>query len=188
MKIFLHGKFADDYGPEHEIQATSVAEAVRALSNQLGFYDHLTIDKRPIAKVVGYDTEKELQECPDEIHLVPAMAGGKGVGKILIRAALIGAVALSAGGALFGSAFLGKLVFGVGLSLALGGIAQLFAKTPTLSGSNDPEASQYLGLRNNTTKLGTPRSYAMGRIKITAPHLLAINVDSADLVRGEFPA
>ena len=189
MKITFHGKFAEDFGPSHEIQATSVADAVEGLTRQIGFYDDRPVDERPIARIVGYDTEESLFEKPDEIHIVPAIHGGKGsLGKILLGAALIGLAFTGVGALSLGFATLGSAMFGIGVGLVLAGISQMFLKAPTLSKSSDPEASKYLGLSNNTTKLGTLRSYSMGRIKLTAPHLLALNVDSNDLVVGEFPA
>lgn len=190
MQITLHGKFATDYGAKHSIEASSVEEAVVGLTRQLGFYEHRTIDERPLARIVDHNTVESLAECPDHIDIIPAIHGGKGIGKVLLGAALIGLAFVPGIGALSLGALgtLGPMLFGLGVSLALAGISQMFTKAPSLSKSSDPEASKYLGLTNNTTKLGTLRSYSMGRIKLTAPHLLALNVDANDLVKGEFPA
>jgi len=189
MQIILHGKFAADYGHSHTIQAMSIRDAIEGLTRQLGFYEDRMLDNRPVARIVGYNTPESLQECPDEIHVIPAVSGGKGVGKVLIGAALIGLAVINPviGGMVLSQAGV-SLLLGIGVSLALSGLSQIFIKAPSLSQESDPDASKYLGLSNNTTKLGTLRSYSMGRVKITAPHLLALNVDSNDLVRGEFPA
>jgi len=189
MKITFHGKLAEDFGPSHEIHADSVAEAMEGLTRQIGFYDDLHIDQRPVVKIVGHNTEESLQECPDHIDVVPSIHGGKGAGKILLGAALVGLsfVPVVGGISLGFAGTLGSAMFGIGVGLVLAGVSQLFIKAPSLSKSSDPEASKYLGLSNNTTKLGTLRSYSMGRINSTAPHLLALNVDSTDLVKGEFP-
>ena len=189
MRVTFHGKFAEDYGKNHEIQAASIAEAIDGLTRQLDFYGDCFVDERPVARVVGYDTIESLKECPDEIHIVPTICGGKGIGRVLVGAALIGLSFVTAGAASpFIAGTLTSTLFGMGVGIAISGIAQMFIKAPSLSREGDPEASKYLGLSNNTTKLGTLRSYSMGRIKLTAPHLLALNVDSSDLVRGEFPA
>jgi predicted phage tail protein len=189
MQITFHGKFAKDYGSNHVIEASSITEAIDGLSRQLGFYTDRFLEDRPVARVVGYNTLDSFEECPERIDIVPAIQGGKGAGKILIGAALIGLSFVTAGAASpFVAGLLTNTLFGIGVSLALAGVAQMFTKAPSLSKETDPEASKYLGLSNNTTKLGTLRSYSMGRIKLTAPHLLALNVDSNDLVRGEFPA
>lgn len=184
MKIIFHGKFADDYGKEHVIQADSIADAIRGLTEQLRFYGDKTIDKRPAAAILGHNTIESLLECPDEIHVVPAVSGGKGVGKILIGVALI-AVAIVALPIL--GPQISAIIASIGISMIIGGITELFVKSPSLSKETDPDASKYLGLAGNTVKLGTLRSYSMGRVKLTASHLLALNVDSNDLVRGEFP-
>ncbi len=187
MQITFHGKLAEDYGAVHKIEAGSVREAVTALTRQLGMYSDRLVEERPLLRIVGHETEESLDESPDEIHMVPAVAGGKGVGKVLLGAALIG-IAFIPGVGTVASGMLANALIGMGVSLMLSGLAQIFTKAPSLSQSNDPEASKYLGLSNNTTQIGTLRSYSMGRIKLTAPHLLALNVDSTDLVKGEFPA
>lgn len=186
MKIIFHGKFAKDYGKEFEIEAASIAEAIDSLSRQLRFYSDVTIDKRPVACIVGYDTIESLAECPEEINIVPAINGGKGIGKVLIGAALIGIAFIPGLNVAVGFA-LSTMLMSMGAGLVLSGLTEMFMKAPSLSKESDPDASKYLGLSNNTTKLGTLRSYSMGRVKITAPHLLALNVDSNDLIRGEFP-
>lgn len=185
MQITFHGKFAEDYGKTHRIEATSVAEAVEGLTRQLGFYTHKTLDERPVACIVGHSTVESLKECPEEIHIVPAIRGGKGAVKILVGAALIGLALTNPFG--WGT-LITSTIMGLGVSMTLSGLAQLFMKAPTISKSTDPDASKYLGISNNTTKLGTLRQYSMGRVKVTAPHLLALNVDSNTIVRGEFPA
>lgn len=187
MLITLHGKLAEDYGKSHEIEASSIYEAVEALSRQLNFYGDTLVTERPTLRIAGCNNPEDLMACPDKIDLMPAMAGGGGVGKILVGAAFIGLSIVTGGAA---SPFLSSLssaFMGIGVSLALSGLAQLFTKAPSLSKEKDPDASQYLGLSTNTTKLGTLRSYSMGRVRITSPHLLAVNVDATDLVKGEFP-
>lgn len=188
MLITLHGKLAQDYGAEHRIQADNIADAVRGLSLQLNMFDGIPIDQRPTLRIIGCDEESDLEKNPDKIDIILAMRGGGGFGKFLLGAALIGLSFIP--GAAAGTFLLGKFTgaaFGLGVSLALSGVAQIFTKAPSLSKETDPDASKYLGLANNTTKLGTLRSYSMGRVKITAPHVIAVNVDSNDMVKGEFP-
>lgn len=188
MQITLHGKFADDYGKTHEIQAGTVREAVSALTRQIGFYGDRLVEDRPVAVIVGHRSEESLEECPESIDIIPAIQGGKGIGKVLVGAALIGLSFTGIGAIAIGATTLGTMMMGLGVGLVLSGLAQIFTKAPSLSKPSDPEASKYLGLSNNTTQIGTLRSYSMGTIKLTAPHLLALNVDSTDLVKGEFPA
>jgi predicted phage tail protein len=186
MQIKLYGKFAQDYPGEYIIEAENVAEAIDGWSRQVGFYDHLLVQERPVARIVDFDTPKALLEATEQkvIHLVPAMMGGGGnFGKILIGAALI-AVALTnpfSAGVLVTSALLSA-----GIGMTLGGVMGLFMKAPSISKSNDPDASKYLGLSNNTTEIGTPIAFRIGRVPVSG-HVLALNVDSSDMVSGTFP-
>lgn len=146
-----------------------------------------------IIEAVGFETEAKLYAPTEskEVHLIPAMHGGGGIGKILLGVALIAAVVLMpasafAIGSLAGSTVAGA-VLGMGLGLVLGGIMQLFMKAPTVSKSEDPAASKYLSSGKNTTAFGTPIIMAWGRVKLF-PHWLSIQVNSNNMVYGTFPA
>jgi len=178
MLITFHGKLAADYGPTHEIKAGSIREALDALSRQLGIYSEIPLDKRPVVRVAGHLTEQSLEKNPEKIDVLPAIIGGGGIAKIVIGSLLIVAGALIPGA---------QFLIGAGIGMVLGGLSQLFLKAPSLSQEDDPDASQYLGLGDNTTKLGTIRAYSMGRVKVVSPHVIAVNVDSNNIVKGEFP-
>jgi predicted phage tail protein len=123
--------------------------------------------------------------------ITPVIAGaGRGVGKVL---AGIGLIALSfisfgagsalagvgAAGGLFGGAaaagatvpFLSTALFGIGVSLALGGIAQLISPTPSFSGmERGKEAARlesftFSGI-TNTAQQGLPVPIVYGRAYI----------------------
>lgn len=191
MKIKLHGIFKEAYPGDYEIQADTVAEAIEGWSRQVGFYEHLTYEFRPIVRVVGFDTYDSLYEKTEQkvIHLVPAMMGGGGkFGSILIGAALIGLAFIP--GAAPASLLLGKFATGVlaaGIGMVLSGVMGLFIKAPSVSKSKDPDASKYLGLSNNTTAIGTPIAICYGEVPQQG-HVLALNVDATDMVTGTFPA
>jgi predicted phage tail protein len=115
--------------------------------------------------------------------ITPVIAGAGGVGRIL---AGIGLIALSfvsfgagsalagvgAAGGLFGGAaaagatvpFLSTALFGIGASLALGGIAQLISPTPTYSSEDVAqfESSSLSGI-TNTAQQGLPVPICYGR-------------------------
>ncbi len=190
MKIKLHGIFKEAYPGDYEIEATTAAEAIEGWSRQVGFYEHLTYEFRPVARVVGFDTFDSLHEITEqnEIHLVPAMMGGGGkFGSILIGAALIGIAVLNPGigGMVLSQAGVGAFL-GAGIGMVLSGVMGLFIKAPSVSKSKDPEASKYLGLSNNTTAIGTPIAICYGEVPV-AGHVLALNVDATDMVNGTFP-
>jgi predicted phage tail protein len=190
MQIKLHGIFAQDYGAEHRIEAKTVAEAIEGFTRQVGFYTDRPIEQRPVMAVVGHHTLESLIEEKElnEVHLVPAMIGGGGVGKIVIGAALI-AIALTNpfGWAFLATAAVASAVVSIGVTLVLSGVMQLFMKAPEVGKNSDPEASKYMGLGDNTVAIGTPIPIQYGRGPATG-HLLAVNVDSSDFVLGQFPA
>jgi predicted phage tail protein len=178
-KIVLHGTLKDQY-PEFEVDGDSVADALEGWSRQCGIEG-----ERPVIEVVGYRTKEQLyaHTNDNEIHLIPAMSGGSGTMKIIIGALMIVAAVVLLpyiGPSL--SAALG----GAGLSMIIGGVMQLFMKSPTTDGSNDPEPSKYLGAGTNTTKIGTliPKGY--GRFLIGGQYM-SVQVNALDMVFGSFP-
>lgn len=184
MLIKLHGIFAERYGKEHRIEAASAAEAIEGFTRQVNFFGDLPLEQRPVVKVAGFANEQALYANTEqkEIHLVPAMIGGGAFARIAVGLAII-AVAIIAPWSL--PITLSVASFGAGI--ALGGIMMLFTKAPTLSKSSDPEASKYLGISDNTVAIGTPIPIQYGRGPATG-HLLAVNVDSSEIVQGQFPA
>lgn len=189
MLIKLHGIFARDYGPEYEIEAETIADAVEGLTRQLKFYEHMPIDERPVVRIAGVETEDDLYAKKEqkEIHLVPAMiGGGGGFGKILIGAALIG-LAFIPGLGTIASVTISSMLMTTGIGLVLSGAMQLFMKAPEVKNSADPKASKYMSLSDNTVAIGTPIAIQYGRGPATG-HVLAINIDSSEMVYGTFPA
>ena len=188
MRVVLHGIFARDYGPEFEIEAGSVAEAMEAFSTQVGFYADRVIDLRPLARAVGYETEEKLRApaAPDTVvDLVPVMFGGSGKwGKIILGSILItvGLVFTGPLGTLVATALVT-----VGVSLIAGGILQGLMKTPKISKEKDIAQSNYLSGATITTAIGTPIPICFGRVKIGG-QLLSFDVTSNSLVTGVFPA
>lgn len=189
MKLILHGTLRE-FGKEHNFKARTVAEAVEGLSRQIPNWP-----REMVIDIVGYDTIAKLTEETDEkeIHLVPRMYGGGGkFGGIIMGVALVGlAIALpAAGGLYFAGTAIGlstSAIFMMGASLMLTGVMQLFNKAPSVSKSNDPAASKYLGVTENTTQIGTPITLAWGRVKLGG-HWLSMQSNADQLVFGTFPA
>jgi predicted phage tail protein len=189
--IKLHGILKEDFGDSIKIEASSAADAIEGFTRQVNFYGDLLPEVRPVIRVVGFDTQESLYEERElkEIHLVPAMIGGGGFGKILIGAALIALAFVPVIGqvGLVGGMTLGGALLSVGATLVLSGVMQLFMKAPKAGkGTQDPEASKYMALGDNTVAIGTPIAIQYGRGPATG-HLLAVNVDSSDMIMGQFP-
>ncbi len=117
----------------------------------------------------------------ETLHIVPCVFGGGGkFGRIIIGVALVAlsfAVPGAAGlGALLkGTASMGfvqSLVFGIGVSMTLGGLAALFTKTPKaarMENKFDGEArreNDMFGALQNTTDSGTPIPLVYGNMRI----------------------
>lgn len=187
MLIKLHGIFAERYGDEHYIEADTVAEAIEGFGRQVNFYTELLLDDRPLCRVVGFYTEESFYEKTEqkEIHLVPAMIGGGPIARIVIGVNLIAASILV--NAIPGvGQVLSPILMSLGISMILGGIMQLFSKAPTVNKDKDPEASKYLSFSDNTVEIGTVIPLQYGRGPATG-HILAVNVDSDDMIVGNFP-
>ena len=178
MQIKLHGKFAEDYPGDFFIEADTVAEALEGWSRQVGFYEDLPHNQRPIARVVGRRTVESLYEKTEqnEVHIVPAMSGGGGKFGSIILGSILVVVGF----------FTTPYLTMIGISMIISGVMGLFIKAPSISKSNDPDASKYLGLSNNTTAIGTPIAICYGRVPVDG-HVLALNVDSTEMVTGTFP-
>jgi len=190
MLIKLHGIFKERYGPEVRIEADTVVEAIEGFSRQVDFYGEKQLFERPLVRVVEVNSLSDLLEPTEhnEIHLVPAMVGGGGVGKIIIGAAIIATAFLLPAVGVPLAAWVTTGLVTIGATLVMQGAMQLFMKAPTISvkGSQDPEASKYFGLSDNTVAIGTPIPIQYGRGPATG-HLLAINIDAKDIVYGQFP-
>lgn len=180
MIVHLHGVLRERYGDSFVMQSETVADAIEGLSRQLpDFPRDLLID------VPGFGSEDLLREPTEatEIHLVPAMFGGGGkFASIILGAAMVVlAIALPVSAMAWSIA----LAVSGGTMMAVG-VMNLFMKTPSIGKSNDPEASQYLGLNKNTAEIGTFIPLAWGRIKLYG-HWVSLQSDADRLVHGIFP-
>lgn len=177
MKIILHGVLRTRYGEQFEVHARTAAQAIEMLSEQLPEWPRDLQVEAP-----GFATEVQLHAETNaaEIHLVPAMFGGGGKFFNIILGAVLMVVGFMVGGPL------GMIMMSMGMTMVLNGVMSLFMKAPTLSKSNDPPASKYFGLNDNTAESGTPITLAYGRINLFG-HWLSLQSDADNLVVGTFP-
>ncbi|WP_139375743.1 hypothetical protein [Sphingopyxis flava] len=162
-----------------------MADALEGVASQVtNLPPHLTVE------VVGYDTDEALfaPSDVDEVHIVPSMYGGGGkffgiiLGGLMIAAAVVFAPAAG----VFASALTSSL-FVSGALMVVQGVVGLFMKAPTISKAEDPPASKYLGISQNTTAQGTPITLACGRINLSG-HWLSLQSDADKLSFGVYPA
>ena len=145
-KVKLYGELAKFVGyKEFEVELNTVGKAVSFLIHNFPKVERFMSPKYYQVKVGNYDIDESELAYPigqEDIHFIPAISGaGRGFGKILLGAALIGAaffvpqgLALSKGiGTGFGFAKAGALAKGmvyVGASLVLQGVSDLLFPLP----------------------------------------------------------
>ena len=199
-KIKLYGELAKFVGhKEFEIKADTLAHAVSFLINNFEGIEKYMSPKHYQVKVGDYAVD-ESELChpigQEDIHFIPVIAGaGRGIGKILLGAALIGlafvvpqglVLSKAAGGGLatgFGFAnagFLAKSLVYVGASLALQGVSDLLFPLPKFEGfesEEDPRLSFNFNGIQNTSRAGTPVPIVYGEI-FTGSVVISASVDT----------
>lgn len=164
-KIKLYGALAKFIGHRVlEADVATAAEAVRfLLTNWPELEGHMAKQYYRV-HTAGEDLTLDDIDNPmgREIQIVPVMAGAGAFGRILIGIALIAASFIPGVGALGVS-----LLFSVGASLVLGGVAQLLTPTPkTSQDEGDPRKSFSFSGIQNTTRAGVPVPVVYGEMLV----------------------
>lgn len=195
--IILQGQLGKLFGRRHRLAVKSAGEAVRALIANFPAIERYLIE----TENVGYRIK--LHDTPlfktDEMHhpvggptitFTPVIAGAKSsLGQILLGAVVVGlafatgGASLAATGVVFGG-LAGQIAFGIGVSLILGGVAQMLAPTPKMNEPSErPENKPSYNFNGpvNTTAQGQPVPIGYGRL------LVGGAVISAGLTTEEIP-
>lgn len=193
--IRLYGELRKKFGKEFKLDVRTPAEAVRALCIQLpGFRQHLEEFSEP-GYVVRVGTEERGLENLDTpfaqqevVKIIPVVAGASAVTRIVLGVALIalaiympqlGFAALGTQGAVATT-----VVFGMGMSLAMGGIAELLAPTPPKFEANTgPEATPSYMFDGPVNTMGAGYAVPVGYGEL----LVGSHVVSAELYSVEEP-
>ena len=194
-KIKLYGKLAKFVGhKEFDVKVNSVGQAVSFLLNNFPQLEQYMSPKYYQVKVGNYDISEEEIHYPagkEDIHFVPAISGaGRGFGKILLGAGLIGLSFLSFGtsaglGVAFAKGFakvglLQKGLFAIGASLVLSGVSDLLFPLPKDNGfdsEEDPKLSFSFSGLQNTSRAGTPVPIVYGEI-MTGSVVISAAIDT----------
>lgn len=182
--VILNGELGKRFGKRHKLDVATAGEAVRALVANFPAIERHLMDTHG----VGYRVKLHKAPLQDikELHqpiggntitITPVIAGaGRGLGQILLGAALIagafftGGATLAAGGFLAGgitTTFIGGIALSVGTSLVLGGVAQLLAPSPKTGDPRERPENQPSYVFNgpvNTTAQGQPVPVGYGRL------------------------
>ena len=183
-KIKLYGELAKFVGhKEFKVKADTLAHAVSFLINNFEGVEQFMSPKYYQVKVGNYAVDKDELSHPigkEDIHFIPVITGaGRGIGKVLLGAALIGLVFVT-GGATFsmaegltfqnsvlGGAFLNKAITYVGAYLVLTGVSEMLfplPKPPSFESEEDPRLSFSFGGTQQPGSAGTPVPLVYGEI------------------------
>ena len=194
-KIKLYGELAEFVGhKEFEGKADTLASAVSFLVNNFEGIDRFMNPKYYQVKVGNYAVDESELSHPigqEDIHFVPVITGaGRGFGKILLGAALIGlsflpigtsaglGVAFSKGLAKVG--FIQKGLAGLGAALVLSGVSDMLFPLPKIEdfeSEEDPRLSFSFGGTQQTGRSGTPVPLVFGEI-FTGSVVISGSVDT----------
>ena len=173
-KIRLYGELAKFVGHRVlEADVASAAEAVRfLLANWPELEQHMAKQHYRV-RTAGSDLGEEDLHNPmgQELRIIPVVAGAGAVGRIILGVALV-AFAFAGGAGFFGAAFAKNLglfaaLKGIGVSLVLGGVAQLLTPTPKINQDEaDPRKSFSFSGVQNTSRAGLPVPVVYGEMLV----------------------
>mgnify|MGYP003108527772 CR=1 FL=1 len=185
-KVKLYGELAKFVGhKEFEVKVDTVGKAVSFLIHNFPGIESYMSPKYYQIKVGNYDIDKNEIGYPigrEDIHFIPMISGaGRGLGKVLLGAVLIG-VAIAAPGAGFmagggfgfagAGAMAGKFSFAamlgnIGIGLLLTGVSEMLFPLPEpqkFNSEEDPQLSFNFSGVQNTSRAGTPVPIVYGEI------------------------
>jgi len=193
-KIKLYGKLAKFVGHRIlEADVATAAEAVRFLVANWPELERHMADQHYRVSVGTYDLDLEELHDPagqQEIKIVPVMAGAGATGRIIAGVALIAFALLFAPGAPLAGGLLTlgsqavPIIIGVGVSLVLGGVAQLLTPTPRIptgpDTQNDPRKSYSFSGIQNTSRQGVPVPIVYGET-IVGSVVISAGIDTVQV-------
>ena len=181
-KIKLYGELAKFVGhKEFEVKADTLRHAVSFLINNFEGIEKYMNPRHYQVKIGNYAVDESELSYPigkEDIHFIPVITGaGRGVGKILLGAALIGLaffMPASLGGPIKFSletgvtgGFLARSMAYLGTYLVLTGVSEMLfplPKTPSFESEEDPRLSFSFGGTKQTGRAGTPVPSVYGEI------------------------
>lgn len=202
VEVKLLGELGRRFGRSYVFYVKSAKEVISALSYQVdGFKEYLyTAHEKGMGfKLVSSDPEgmtyEEVLMTCDRLVIAPIIAGsGGGAGRILLGAALIGLAfipgigtvaaggGLAAAGATVGSfSMYGSLMFSLGMSLVLGGIASLIAPPVKPPKEAEKRDSFMFDRAAELTTQGYPVPVLYGRFLCQAPLVISSAISTEQL-------
>lgn len=140
-------------------EVASAAEAVRFLLANFPHLEPELAQGHYRVQVGQFDLGEDELHAPagqQEIRIIPVVAGAGAVGRIIAGIALIALAIINPFGAaaIFGTA-LSTIVGGIGVTLVLGGVAQLLTPVPKADDGDPRKSYSFSGIQN-TSRQGIP--------------------------------
>lgn len=164
IRIFLYGKLKR-FGKSFKFEAYSTADALRLLLTQREDLKSAINAGRFTVKVgnilIDHSELHRLDGAEESLHILPATAGRKGVGSVVLGAVLIGAAFWTGGAALatFGS----SMMFSAGVAMVMYGASSLFFKPPAIDiNSKDQEQGKSAHFSNLGNNIANNTIYPFG--------------------------
>ena len=176
------------------LDVQSPAEAIQLLCGTVtGFEDYVRTSPggyKILLRDAPLENPSEHLSDPtgrQEIRIVPVAHVAKdAMLQVLAGAALIGLAFTPMGATVIAGNFtMGSMMFGMGLSLALGGISQLLVGSP--SAQKEVGSSFLFGNSENTIAQGNPVPLCYGRLKIVPP-IISTGIDTEAFNNNLFSA
>ena len=163
--IKLYGVLAKKFGKQFKLDVANTREAVKALSVQIPGFERymLSAHEHGLGFAIWQDDENikadqiDFNTIADVIKIVPKVlgAGGdSGVLNIILGAVLIVVGGLITVGTLGGGAPLGAALIGTGVSMAVGGIAQMLMPKVDTENKNEDGNRANKGFGGAVTTIG----------------------------------
>ena len=198
-RICLYGDL-QRFGRRIDLRVKTGAEAIRALATQLPAFRQKLSDGWYQVRIAGQDvstsglTAQLHETLPDGavIHIVPRVAGAKpgGVFQIVLGAVAIAASFFTAGAslAMWGAALSATtlsattVLFSLGASMILGGVAQMLApkpKTPRMQTTDNGKQNTYFSSLDNMVAQGNVLPVLYGEM-LVGSRVISQEISTAD--------
>jgi predicted phage tail protein len=189
VEVKLLGELGKRFGRKHKFMAHSPKDIFSALSHQIeGFKDYFcnAHEKGIGFKLIdgdpdGMSYENVLMGCR-RLIIAPIISGGGSIGKILIGVALIALAFIPiAGQAAFAGFVAAKgafaigsgVLFSLGTTLVLTGVAQLLTPTPDAQKETDRKDSFLFDRASDLTVQGQPVPILYGKFLASSPLIIS---------------
>lgn len=178
MTILLYGVLGRQFGKIHRFAVRSPAEAIRALSVNFPGFRRALIDGgayrvlRGGRAALGVDDLRAPQSARESLRIVPVVQGARGLGQILLGAALFMAIGpvgefmafnMEAGAAM--TSFVTGGMKAIGVSLMLSGVSSMLFSPVKTQSTERPENQPSYAFDGpvNTSTQGNPVPVCYGR-------------------------